>query len=72
MEKKIFNEELPKSLNEHFQKLSDQHRHATRFSTRNSFFVPKVHTDTHGKHSIKCQSTKLWDNLQQILQVDLF
>lgn len=72
MEKKFFNEELPKLLNEHFQKLSDQHRHATRFSARNSFFVPEVRTDTHEKHSIKCQSTKLWDNLQQILQVDLF
>ena len=72
MEKKFFNEELPKLLNEHFQKLSDQHRHATRFSSRNSFFVPKVRTDTHEKHSIKRQSTKLWDNLQQILQVDLF
>ena len=36
-----------------------------------SIFVPKVHTETYGKNSIKYQSTKLWNNLQQISQMDL-
>ena len=69
--KDFFNEDLPKPLNEHFKKLNDQHRHATLSSAHNSIFVPKVHTETYGKNSIKYQSTKLWNNLQQILQMDL-
>ena len=69
--KDFFNEDLPKPLNEQFKKLNDQHRHATRSSAHNSIFVPKVHTDPYGKNSIKYQSTKLWNNLQQILQMDL-
>ena len=44
--KDFFNEDLPKSLNEHFKKLNDQNRHATRPSAYNSIFVPKVHTET--------------------------
>ena len=40
--KDFFNEDLPKPLNEHFKKLNDQHRHATRSSAYNSIFVPKV------------------------------
>ena len=44
--KDFFNEDLPKPLNEHFKKLNDQHRHVTRSSAYNSFFVPKVHTET--------------------------
>ena len=69
--KDFFNEDLPKPLNEHFKKLNNQHRHATRSSAHNSIFVPKVHTETYGKNSIKYQSTKLWNNLQQISQMDL-
>ena len=69
--KEFFNEELPKPLNEHFKKLNDQHQHTTRSSTHNSIFVPKLHTETYGKNDIKYQSTKLWNNLNQILQVDL-
>ena len=65
--KDFFNEELPKSFNEHFKKLNDQHQHATRSSTHNSIFVPKVHTETYGKHSIKYQSTKLWSNINKLL-----
>ena len=34
-------------------------------------FVPKVYTETYGKNSIKYQSTKLWNHLQQTLKVDL-
>ena len=30
-----------------------------------------MHTETDGKISIKYQSTKLWNNLQQLLQIDL-
>ena len=40
-------------------------------STLNSIFVPKVYTETYGKNSIKYQSTKLWNHLQQTLKVDL-
>ena len=69
--KDFFNEDLPKPLKEHFKKLNDQHRHATRSSAYNSIFVPKVHTETYGKNSIKYQSTKLWNDLQQISQMDL-
>ena len=69
--KDFFNEELPRPLNEHFKKLNDQHGHATRSSTLNSIFVPKVYTETYGKNSIKYQSTKLLNHLQQTLKVDL-
>ena len=69
--KDFFNEELPKPLNEHFKKLHDQHQHATRSSTHNLIFLPKVYTETYGKNYIKYQSTKLWNNLNQILQTDL-
>ena len=69
--KGFFSEELPKPLNEHFKKLNDQYQSATRSSTQNFIFVPKVHTETYRKNSIKYQSIKLWDNLKQILQIDL-
>ena len=69
--KDFFNEQLPKLLNEHFKKLNNQHQHVTHSSTHNSIFVPKVHTETYGKNSINYQSTKLWNNLNQILQIDL-
>ena len=69
--KDFFSEELPKPLNKHFKKLNDQHQHPTRSSTNNSIFVPKVHTETYGKNSIKYQSAKLWNNLNQILQIEL-
>ena len=40
--------------------------------THNCFFPKaKVHTRTYQKNSIKYQSTKLWNNHQQILQIDL-
>ena len=65
---KDFNEELPKPLNEHFKKLNNQHQHATRSSTHHPIFVPKVHTKTYGKNSMKYQSTKLWNNLNKILK----
>ena len=57
--KDFFSEELSKPLNDRFKKLNHQHQHATRSSTHNSIFVPKVHTETYGKNSIKYQSTKL-------------
>ena len=69
--KHFFSEEIPEQLNEDFKKLNDQHQSATRSSTQNSIFVPKVHTKTYRKNSIKYQSIKLWDNLKQILQSDL-
>ena len=69
--KHFFNEELPRPLNEHFKKLNHQHRHAARSSTLSSIFIPKVYTETYGKNSIKYQSTKLWNHLQQTLKVDL-
>ena len=69
--KDFFSEKLPKPLNEHFKKLNDQHQYATRYFTHNFIFVPKVCTETYGKNSIKYQSTKLWNNLNQILQIDL-
>ena len=69
--KDFFGEELPKPLNEHFSKLNDQHQRATRSSTLSFIFVPKVHTETYRKNCIKYQSTKLWNNLNEILQIDL-
>ena len=50
-------------------KINNQHQHATRSYTQ--LFFPKVHTRTYQKNSIKYQSTKLWNNHQQILQIDL-
>ena len=61
----FLSEKLPKPLNEHFKKLSDQHQHATRSSTYN-FIVSKVHTETYGKNYIKYQSKRSWNNLNQI------
>ena len=69
--KDFFNEEFPKPFNDYFKKINDQHQHVTHSSTRNSIFVPKVHTETYGKNSIKYQSTKLWNNLNQILQISM-
>ena len=69
--KDFFNEEPPKPLNGHLKKLNDQHQHATLSSTHNTIFVPRVHIGTYGKNSIKYQSTNLWNNLNQILQIDL-
>ena len=69
--KDFFNEELPKPFNEHFKKINDQHQHVTHSSTHNSIFVPKVHTEMYAQNSIKYQSTKLWNNLNQILQINL-
>ena len=69
--KDFFRQEIPKPLNQYFKKSNDQHQHATRSSTQNSLFVPKVQTETYGKNSIKYQSTILWNNLQRILKIDL-
>ena len=50
--------ELPKPLNEEFKTLNNQHQHATHSPTHNAIFVPKVHTETYRKDSIKYKSAK--------------
>ena len=53
-----FDEQLPDSLINYFNKTNTEHEHSTHSASQNCVLVPNICTDTYGKNSVKHQSNK--------------
>ena len=50
---------------------SKAHSYSTRHTTKNSVFLPQPQTDHYGKFSIAYQAATTWNDLQNILDIDM-
>ena len=67
--KDYFDSELPCTFNRYFNKTKMTHTYGTRCSTKNCVSVNKVNTICYGKESIKFNSEKTWNYLQNTLNI---
>ena len=54
-----------------FMKLSETQRHITRHSLRNTVVLPQPKTENCGKTSVFYQAALTWNNIQNVLPIDL-
>ena len=54
-----------------FMKTSETHRHRTRHSLRNTVVLPQPKTENYGKTSVFYQAALTWNNMQNVLSIDL-
>ena len=54
-----------------FMRTSETHRHRTRLSLRNIVVLPQPKTENYGKTSVFYQVTLTWNNMQNVVPIDL-
>ena len=54
-----------------FMKTSETHRHRSRYSLRNTVVLPQSKSENYGKPSVFYQAALTWNNMQNVLPIDL-
>ena len=58
-------------LNNFFKKVNEIHRHNTRNTFRNRVELPQPMTESYGRYSVRFQAATTWNNLQNIIPIDM-
>ena len=58
-------------LNNFFKKNNEIHRHNTRRTSRNTVELPQPMTESYGRYSVCLQAGTTWNNLQNIIPIDM-
>ena len=58
-------------FNNFFKKSNEIHRHNTRHISRNTVELPQPMTESYGRYSVRFQAATTWNNLQNILPIDM-
>ena len=58
-------------FNNFFKKTNEIHSHNTRHTSRNTVEIPQPMTESYGRYSARFQAATTWNNLQNILPIDM-
>ena len=58
-------------FNNFFKKTNEIHSHNTRHTSRNTVELPQPMTESYGRYSARFQAATTWNNLQNILPIDM-
>ena len=58
-------------LNNFFKKTNEIHRHSTRHTSRKTVELPQPMTESYGRYSVRFQAATAWNNLQNIIPIDM-
>ena len=58
-------------LNNFLKKTNEIHRHNTRRTSRNTVELPQPMTESYGRYSVCLQAGTTWNNLQNIIPIDM-
>ena len=58
-------------FNNFFKKTNEIHSHNTRHTSRNTVELPQPMTESYGRYSVRFQAATTWNNLQNILPIDM-
>ena len=58
-------------FNNIFKKTNEIHRHNTRHTSRNTVELPQTMTESYGRYSVCFQAATTWNNLQNIIPIDM-
>ena len=58
-------------FNNFFKKTNEIHRHNTRHTSRNTVVLLQPMTESFGRYSVRFQAANTWNNLQNILPIDM-
>ena len=58
-------------LNNFFKKTNEIHRHSTRHTFRKTVELPQPMTESYGRYSVRFQAATAWNNLQNIIPIDM-
>ena len=58
-------------FNNVFKKTNEIHRHNTRHTSRNAVELPQPITESYGRYSVRFQAATTWNNLQNIILIDM-
>ena len=54
-----------------FKKTNEIHRRNTRHTSRNTVELPQQMTESNGRYSVRFHAATTWNNLQNIISVDM-
>ena len=54
-----------------FKKTNEIHKHNTRHTSRNTVELPQPMTESYGRYSVRFQAATTWNNLQNIIPIDM-
>ena len=58
-------------FNKFSKKTNKIHRNNTRHTSRNTVELPQPMTESYGRYSVRCQAATTWNNLQNIIPIDM-
>ena len=58
-------------FNNFFKKTNEIHRHNTRHTCRNTVELPQPMTESYVRYSVRLQAATTWNNLQNIIPIDM-
>ena len=58
-------------FNNFFKKTNEIHRHNTRHTSRNTVELPQPMTESYRRYSVRFQAATTWNNLQNIIRIDM-
>ena len=58
-------------FNNFFKKTNEIHRHNTRHTSRNTVELPQPMTESYGRYSVHFQAATTWNNLENIIPIDM-
>ena len=58
-------------FNNFFKKTNEIHRHNTRHTSRNTVELPQPMTESYGRYSVRSQAATTWNNLQNIVSINM-
>ena len=54
-----------------FKKNREIHRHNTRHTSKDTVEIPQPITEIYGRQSIRIQAATTWNNMQNVLRIDM-